>query len=243
MLRNQPVSNLVTMVALPPFAGERNERLAVLVVDRDRRDAGLVGQVLDVGGAPGVAAAAPVRVLAGIDEDDAGRAERLHRHHALRRDHAVLHDDLAGEVGRAGRRIVVVAEHHGARRIPAGRRIDRLVDKHQRRGDAVRRGLAQRRGPREQLAAFAIDMGALRQREIELRLVDLDRHAERLEAVDEVLRRAVAVVGMLAADGGEQFHQRPGVVDGGAVEQPLFVLVQASSFPWVRAVHAGAVLN
>jgi len=78
-------------------------------------------------------------------------------------------------------------------------------------------------------------MRAPRQREIKLRLVDLHRHAERLEAVDQLSRCAVAVVRMLAAYGENSVDQRPGVVGVALARQALSLSFSVVS-PECRAV-------
>ena len=66
-------------------------------------------------------------------------------------------------------------------------------------------------------------MSVLGQREVKLRLVHGDGHAERGEPIDDVLRGAVAVVRVLAPDGGEQLDQWPSVIEGGARQRGCFV--------------------
>ncbi len=191
-------------------------------------------QVFKIRRAPGVAATTPVRVLGGIDENDAGGTEQLHGRGAIGVDHAVLDDDLAFEVGRAGHGIEIVAEHLRVRRVPARRRVDRLLDKHERRAHAVRHRLAHGRRPGKHFPATGFDVRTLGQREIEIRLVDCHRHAQCLQPIDHMLRRAVAVVRMLAADGGEQLDQRPRVVEPRAASSAFSSSVTWRPFPLSR---------
>jgi len=76
--------------------GDFDERLAVRLIDRNRNDIRFARQIVEIRRAPDGRANAPVNVDAGIDADDADRAQFFElRNHAGARE-TLGDDDLAG---------------------------------------------------------------------------------------------------------------------------------------------------
>ena len=203
--------------------GECDQRIAVRLADRDRRDRRLERQVVEIGGAPNGTAAAPMRDLAGIDRHHADGTERMEVLDPLAHDHAAEQHDLALHVGHARRRIVVIAEHHRALRAIALWRADWLFDEHQRRGRAVRHRPRHRGRARMHTASVGFDIAELRYSQIQLGLMHGDRNAAGAQPLDQRRDCTVALGRALAPDGREQLDHRPCLVERRRCDQRGFV--------------------